>query len=361
MTADAPVRAPRTPRRGARRARALRRHAVRPGVVTAFAVACARRRGVAPRAPASTPHSRPEAAEAGARVRSRHGRWDGDTQAHAAARPPRRRRRPDRPVRRLGDAGPVRGHPRRAHGGARARRDLRRQPHGRGRDVRARAPRRCSSGCCPTTSRGSPGTARSTPCCATSAAACSTTSSPTGSAGTASSPSPTPPTTSATSPGSSATRRGHDATVADRIADFAMLAVQGPQARAIVAQLADGELPPRFRTPRADRRRRRRRARLRHRLHRRGRRRAARRARPAPARSGTRSSRRRAPGRARRARHAAARGLLPPLRQRPDARTAGRSRPGSAGAARRTPGSSAPTPSARRARRARPSGSCRSR
>ncbi len=40
----------------------------------------------------------------------------------------------------------------------------------------------------------------------------------------------------------------HDATVTDRLADFAMLAVQGPQARALVAGLADGELPARFRT-----------------------------------------------------------------------------------------------------------------
>ena len=42
--------------------------------------------------------------------------------------------------------------------------------------------------------------------------------------------------------------QGHDATVRDRIADFAMLAVQGPRARGIVAGLADGELPARFRT-----------------------------------------------------------------------------------------------------------------
>jgi aminomethyltransferase len=42
--------------------------------------------------------------------------------------------------------------------------------------------------------------------------------------------------------------RGHDAAVQDRIADYAMLAVQGPQARALVAGLADGELPARFRT-----------------------------------------------------------------------------------------------------------------
>jgi aminomethyltransferase len=39
-----------------------------------------------------------------------------------------------------------------------------------------------------------------------------------------------------------------EAEVRDRIADFAMLAVQGPEARAIVGGLADGELPPRFRT-----------------------------------------------------------------------------------------------------------------
>jgi aminomethyltransferase len=43
--------------------------------------------------------------------------------------------------------------------------------------------------------------------------------------------------------------RGHaGATVADRIDDYAMLAVQGPQARALVATLADGELPERFST-----------------------------------------------------------------------------------------------------------------
>src|SRR3954447_9259177 len=36
--------------------------------------------------------------------------------------------------------------------------------------------------------------------------------------------------------------------VRDRIDAFAMLAVQGPEARDVVARLADGELPPRFRT-----------------------------------------------------------------------------------------------------------------
>jgi aminomethyltransferase len=41
---------------------------------------------------------------------------------------------------------------------------------------------------------------------------------------------------------------GHDATVTDRLADFAMLAVQGPQACGLVEQLADGELPRRFTT-----------------------------------------------------------------------------------------------------------------
>ena len=34
----------------------------------------------------------------------------------------------------------------------------------------------------------------------------------------------------------------------DRLHDYAMLAVQGPEARALVANLADGELPKRFRT-----------------------------------------------------------------------------------------------------------------
>jgi aminomethyltransferase len=42
--------------------------------------------------------------------------------------------------------------------------------------------------------------------------------------------------------------QGHDATVRDRLADYAMLAVQGPEARGIVAGLAERELPARFRT-----------------------------------------------------------------------------------------------------------------
>ena len=40
----------------------------------------------------------------------------------------------------------------------------------------------------------------------------------------------------------------HDVQVEDRLHDYAMLAVQGPKARALVEQLADGELPKRFRT-----------------------------------------------------------------------------------------------------------------
>ena len=41
---------------------------------------------------------------------------------------------------------------------------------------------------------------------------------------------------------------GHDVKVEDRLHDYAMLAVQGPDARALVQTLADGELPKRFRT-----------------------------------------------------------------------------------------------------------------
>jgi aminomethyltransferase len=41
---------------------------------------------------------------------------------------------------------------------------------------------------------------------------------------------------------------GFDVALRDRLVDFAMLAVQGPRAREVVAGLADGELPARFRT-----------------------------------------------------------------------------------------------------------------
>src|SRR5215218_1764228 len=43
---------------------------------------------------------------------------------------------------------------------------------------------------------------------------------------------------------------GFDVTLTDRLHDYAMLAVQGPGARGIVANLTDGELPKRFRTAR---------------------------------------------------------------------------------------------------------------
>jgi aminomethyltransferase len=42
--------------------------------------------------------------------------------------------------------------------------------------------------------------------------------------------------------------RSFDVTLHDRLHDYAMLAVQGPDARAIVADLTDAELPKRFRT-----------------------------------------------------------------------------------------------------------------
>jgi aminomethyltransferase len=41
---------------------------------------------------------------------------------------------------------------------------------------------------------------------------------------------------------------GFDVTVEDRLHDYAMLAVQGPEARALVAKLTEGQLPKRFRT-----------------------------------------------------------------------------------------------------------------
>ena len=120
-------------------------------------------------------------------------------------------------------------------------------------------------------------------------------------------------------------RRRGDAT---RSTDYAMLAVQGPEARAIVGR------PRRRRAAAAHahrdaRRRRRGDARLRDRLHGRGRGRDPDRARARRRRSGTALlAARRDAGRPRRPRHAAARGLLSPLRQRPGRATATRSRPG---------------------------------
>ena len=82
---------------------------------------------------------------------------------------------------------------------------------------------------------------------------------------------------------------GHDVNVEDRLHDYAMLAVQGPEARAPRRAAADGELPKRFRTARLTVAGRAERPRRRHRLHGRGRRRAAARARSTRPRSGTRS------------------------------------------------------------------------
>jgi aminomethyltransferase len=44
--------------------------------------------------------------------------------------------------------------------------------------------------------------------------------------------------------------RGYQVTIHDRLRDYAMLAVQGPRARELMARLVDGELPKRFRTAR---------------------------------------------------------------------------------------------------------------
>ena len=63
-------------------------------------------------------------------------------QEDPAQRAPPLARRPDGRVRRLGHAGRILRHRRRAHGGAHARRAVRRQPHGRDRDRR----RRCAGG-----------------------------------------------------------------------------------------------------------------------------------------------------------------------------------------------------------------------
>ena len=110
--------------------------------------------------------------------------------------------------------------------------------------------------------------------------------------------------------------RDYDVAVRDVADRYAMLAVQGPHARAIVAAtLGDraaaadaGRRGPRRRPPGA---------RLRHRLHRRGRGRAADRPRDRAGDLGRAARRRRRPLRPRRPRHPAARGLLPPARQRP--------------------------------------------
>ena len=225
-----------------------------------------------------------------------------------------------------------------------------------------RTRRRSCSASSPTTSPRSPRTARSTACSARRTAASWTTSSPTGSVDDR-----FLTVTNAANHEKDlawfqqAGRARSTSTLHDRLHDYAMLAVQGPEARGIVAGLTDGELPKRFRTAHADRRR----------------------ARPTcssaapatPARTASSCSSRREHatdglGRAgrgrrhargpRRARHAAPGGLLPPLRQRPD----GDARPDRGRPrlvrARRTRASSAPRRSRSPAPTARPRSSSRS-
>ena len=74
---------------------------------------------------------------AGGRARARRGR-----EPHAALRRPPRAGGAHGRLRRLGDAGAVQRHHRRAHRGAHARRAVRRQPHGRDRAARPRRARR---------------------------------------------------------------------------------------------------------------------------------------------------------------------------------------------------------------------------
>ncbi len=151
--------------------------------------------------------------------------------SHSALRPPRGRRRAAGPVRRLGDAGSVRRHPRGAHRGPARRRGVRRLAHGPGRDDAARRRSSSSSGWSRTTCAGCPRAAPSTACCVARTAACSTTCSSTAS-----------PTTTFLTVTNAANHekdlawlQSHagefDVDVLDRHADFAMLAVQGPQAR----------------------------------------------------------------------------------------------------------------------------------
>ena len=290
-----------------------------------------------------------------------HGRRDGDSQAHAAARSPRRRRREAGALRGLGDAGAVRRHPRGAHGGARALRHLRRQPHGRGRDLRPGAEallqRLLSNDVSKIAERG----AQYSVLCNERGGVLDDLF------------------TYRLGPGPLPDRHQREQPRArPRV-------VRAPRARARRGRRATGW--PTSRCSRSRARGRARswpasptascprasgpreltvagapgRARLRHRLHGRGRRRAAGRARRTPAPSGTRSSPPAPPrsGSARATRCAWRPASTSTATTSPT--TAGRSRPGSAGAARRTPASSAPRPCARRARTARPRSSSRSR
>ena len=184
-----------------------------------------------------------------------------------------------RPVRRLGDAGPVHGHPRGARRGARGRRRLRRLAHGRGGDDRARRRGASSSACCPTTSRkiAVDGAQYSVLCRENGGVLDDLFTYRHGDGFLT--------VTNASNHERDLAwlrrqARGYDVTVHDRLHDYAMLAVQGPEAREPRRRgWPTPSCPPRFRTARLQRGRRARHARLRDRLHGRGRGRAADRAR----------------------------------------------------------------------------------
>ena len=131
--------------------------------------------------------------------------------------------------------------------------------------------------------------------------------------------------------------RGYDVAVRDVADRYAMLAVQGPHARAIVAATLGIELPPRMRVARGPGRRPPG-ARLRHRLHRRGRGRAADRPRGRARRSGPScSTPASSPAGSAPATRCASRSAST-CTATTSARSATRSKPGSAGAASRRTG-----------------------
>ena len=149
---------------------------------------------------------------------------------HAPVRPPRERRREARSVRRLGDAGAVRGHPRRARGRAHRRGHVRRLAHGRDRDQRARRRALPAAAALQRRHQARRAAAPSTRCSAARTAACSTTCSPTGSAG-----GRFLTVTNAANHEkdlrlvSRARRAASTSRSRDAAADWAMLAVQGPR------------------------------------------------------------------------------------------------------------------------------------
>ena len=279
-------------------------------------------------------------------------RADG-AQAHAALRPPPRARREADRFRRLGDARAVRRHPRGAPRRARARRPLRRLAHGRVRrhgPGRARVPpvadaqRRRQARGRPHPLLGVPDASRGR-----SSTTCSST---------ARSPDDYLLVVNAgNTPKDFAWATEHargDVRIDDRSADYALIAVQGPKAAALLARVSspDPSRPAVLRLPRHEGLRRAG-ARLAHGLHGRGRLRGllppgGRRA-PLPRAARRGPARGRRALRPRRARHAAARGEDGALRQRHRRHRHARSRRTSAGSSRWTRAtSSAATRSPRR-------------